>query len=61
MKTSVSSKRVVVSVSLLSFLVSGTAGILAQVPLETVLGRAALVSAVFGSASVLILLLTERA
>ena len=56
-----SSKKVVASLTLLSFLVAAAAGVLAGVPLGIVLGRAALVASGFGGVSVVIVSLTERA
>ena len=56
-----SSKKVVASLTLLSFLVAAAAGVLAGVPFVIVFGRAALVASGFGGASVVIVSLTERA
>jgi hypothetical protein len=55
------SKKVVVSLVLLSFLVSAVTGVLAEVPPAVALQRAGLVSAAFGTVSTLIVFLTERA
>lgn len=55
------SKKIVVSLALLSFLVAMVSGILTEVPLGVVLGRSALVAFVFGSVTSLIVFLTERA
>ena len=58
---STGSKKIVVSLTLLSFLVSATTGVLAGVPVASVLARAGLVAVSFGSVSTLIVFLTERA
>jgi hypothetical protein len=56
-----SSKKVVAGLTLLSFLVGLTAGVLAEVPLAIVFGRAGLAAFAFAGVSTLVVSLTERA